>query len=173
MVCAQDASGSTCVPRYLLSCRSASDCGTGFDCVAAADCSEDAGGHCSRTRRCELQAQRCESDADCPTHFSCAGAEASCDADAGACSKRCLPPYAATDFALFGRVRSLRGYDTRYHGDHHDHRDDSWGCSVALPHAGSSLAGLPMLLALGWLVRRRRSSSAWRGARRRDGKRSA
>jgi hypothetical protein len=158
MVCAQDAERTSCVPRYLLRCTRAEDCGDGFDCVSSSeDCSEDAGARCASTRRCALRQTSCESTADCPSHFSCASQQgSSCDADAGSCPRTCLPPYAATDFALSGEARSLSGHHSRFDGRDHRHHDEGWSCSVTRP--GQPAGALPVVLGLSlWGGRRRRA----------------
>lgn len=155
MVCAQDADRTSCAPRYLLRCSRAADCGDGFDC-ASEDCADDAGTRCTASRRCTLHETSCESADDCPSHFSCA-ASPGCDTDAGSCPKTCLPPYAATAFALSGEARSLSGVRSHFdgRGDYHHHHDEGWDCSVTRPgHPGGALAVLLGLLL--WRVRRRR-----------------
>jgi len=87
---------SACVPRYVLPCATASDCGPGFQCASSGEqcaCSGSAGGgsdasdggtpvplppetSCtcepSKELRCQAPTVNCTSDSECSTGWSCA-----------------------------------------------------------------------------------------------------
>jgi hypothetical protein len=133
MICYRDADARTCIPAYLAPCERASDCGDGFTCdeIVGTHCHVTGGsGGTSSTSQCttrgtgqyhcQLQVKGCSGANDCPNGFSCGAnpalAECSDSDDAGVApdaggtcaststSPVCLPPYAATDFALPGAL---------------------------------------------------------------------
>jgi len=85
---------SACVPRYLLPCTTASDCGTGFECVSgdelcacddgSAPAADGAGGGvpptptppsctcATQASRCVAPAVNCNADGDCLAGWTCA-----------------------------------------------------------------------------------------------------
>ena len=87
---------SACVPRYVLPCTTASDCGAGFQCETAGEecaCSGSAGGSAdasdggtpvpapeqpscicepSKDLRCHAASVSCDKDSDCTTGWTCA-----------------------------------------------------------------------------------------------------
>jgi hypothetical protein len=177
MICFTDGSSApNCVPPYLLTCVRSSDCGDGFDCVAAtqtqcADGSRSCMSQRSNEHICALHKTSCSSASDCPSHFSCDSdpSTAACDdADGGAAdasdrcgspgSKVCLPPYASVDFDYPGGQQGsynppVQSRFDRGSSDHH------WGCSVIeAAGSGSNLAGLfGLFLGAALLVQRRRA----------------
>ena len=116
-----------CVPRYVLPCTQALDCGAGFECRARERCdcgdsvsspgSPDGGMSepppepdcsCETVSVCELIRTACTTVADCPEDFSCVdNPEGSCSASSDGSppvcepadpAKLCMPPY----YDLFG-----------------------------------------------------------------------
>jgi MYXO-CTERM domain-containing protein len=92
---------SACVPRYVLPCTTASDCGSGFRCESAGEqcsCSGSAGGRedasdggtpppeppdctCepSKELRCRATAVVCDDESDCSAGWSCVAVSSSSD----------------------------------------------------------------------------------------------
>ena len=100
---------SQCVPRYVLPCNTASDCGSGFTCESAGElcsCSGSAGGSAdsadggkpapppeescvcepSKELRCHAPAVNCVADSDCTGGWSCVEVGAT-----GGCAKAPAP----------------------------------------------------------------------------------
>jgi len=98
---------SACVPRYVLPCTTASDCGAGFQCESAGEqcaCSGSAGGSdsdggtpppsppdsctCvdSKVLRCKAPTVTCAADSDCTAGWTCAVVGSS-----GGCGKSSTP----------------------------------------------------------------------------------
>lgn len=105
---------SQCVPRYLLPCESASDCGAGFTCEEgqSCGCSGSAGGgadtepdcSCEPTGifGCHVVITACSSDADCESGWTCidnpegvcsSDSEGNTDCEPADPARLCAPPY--------------------------------------------------------------------------------
>jgi hypothetical protein len=157
MICYWARPRPSCLPRYLLPCAHASDCGDGFDCNTEQQ--DDP--------HCVLQNTSCGSAQDCPAHFSCDvnTAVTACDAaDAGAdedastnscdgAGNVCIPPYANVDFVAprSSRHGGYVGPIVERWGSPGDH--SGWSCSVRTAGARRTASALfAALLAAGVII---------------------
>jgi len=163
---------SSCHPAYELPCKSDTECGTGFTCEPACDCSdpnviEVCDGLCLNeeqdiTGGCYTPVRACTVTADCPSGWTCAdNVQGLCNTigdlhtgcNPGDPPKVCLPPMLAITTPSAG---GDDGEDSDTSAPPPAASDDSGGCSLS--GAGSArgqwLLGLALILG----IRRRRRS---------------
>lgn len=123
---------NACLPRYMLPCESAEDCGEGFTCPSGA---------------CEVIVEDCSADADCPEFWTCPGEDGEV--------RQCNPPSAMGS----GGSTTGSGNGESTSDEAGDADESSTGCSIAnwspaFTPASFAFAMLPLFGAL-W---RRRGS---------------